>query len=226
MRFGLWRRGVGQHAWVSRIPSEFPVFPVRGACPPKVPMTRACNGITGIRSRGNGMSWRPRSRSAESRRSGTLRRLGARKVETQRVPVIFDPEMACSLLGHLSGAVFGYSLYKGASFLLGQLGKPIAPKHVNVEDNGRLPGKLGSPAFRRGRAADTKDHDPGTGRAFQLLCWIRIQEENWGWRPPATRPEASVIIPPCLRRICISTPATRRLTRSFDPSHRGCTSPS
>ena len=77
----------------------------------------------------------------------TLRRLGARKVGTQRVPVIFDPEMASSLLGHLSSAVSGYSLYKGASFLLGQLGKPIAPKHVNVEDNGRLPGKLGSRPF-------------------------------------------------------------------------------
>lgn len=77
----------------------------------------------------------------------TLRRLGARKVETQRVPVIFDPETACSLLGHLSNAVSGYSLYKGASFLLGQLGKPIAPHHVNVEDNGRLPGKLGSRPF-------------------------------------------------------------------------------
>ena len=77
----------------------------------------------------------------------TLRRLGARKVETQRVPVIFDPETACSLLGHLSSAVSGYSLYKGASFLLGQLGKSIAPQHVNVEDNGCLPGKLGSRPF-------------------------------------------------------------------------------
>ncbi len=77
----------------------------------------------------------------------TLRRLGARKVGTQRVPVIFDPEMACSVLGHLASAVSGYSLYKGASFLLGQLGKPIAPQHVNVEDNGCLSGKLGSRPF-------------------------------------------------------------------------------
>ena len=76
-----------------------------------------------------------------------LRRLGARKVGTQRVPVVFDPETACSLLGHLASAVSGYSLYKGASFLLGQLGKPIAPQHVNVEDNGRLPGKIGSRPF-------------------------------------------------------------------------------
>ena len=77
----------------------------------------------------------------------TLRRLGARKVATRRVPVIFDPETACSLLGHLSSAVSGYALYKGASFLLGQLDKPIAPNHVNVEDNGRMPGKIGSRPF-------------------------------------------------------------------------------
>lgn len=77
----------------------------------------------------------------------TLRRLGARKVGTQRVPVIFDQETACSLLGHLSSAVSGYSLYKGASFLLGQLDKPVAPAHVSVEDNGLLPGKLGSRPF-------------------------------------------------------------------------------
>ncbi len=77
----------------------------------------------------------------------TLRRLGARKVETRRVPVIFDPETACSVLGHLASAVSGYSLYKGASFLQGQLGKPIAPHYVNVEDNGRLPGRIGSRPF-------------------------------------------------------------------------------
>ncbi len=77
----------------------------------------------------------------------TLRRLGAQRVATQRVPVIFDPESAQSLLGHLSSAVSGYSLYKGASFLPGQLGKPIAPTHVTIEDNGRMPGKMGSRPF-------------------------------------------------------------------------------
>ncbi len=77
----------------------------------------------------------------------TLRRLGARKVKTQRVPVIFDPQIAESLLGHLSSAVSGYALYKGASFLLGCLGQSIAPKHVSIEDNGRMPGRLGSRPF-------------------------------------------------------------------------------
>ncbi len=77
----------------------------------------------------------------------TVRRLGARKIGTQRCPVVFDPEMAESLLGHLAGAVSGYSLYKGASFLMGQLGKRIASDHVWVEDDGRMPGGLGSRPF-------------------------------------------------------------------------------
>lgn len=77
----------------------------------------------------------------------TVRRLGARKIATQKVPVIFDPETAKSLLGHLASAVSGYALYKGASFLLGQLGKKLAPEYVHVYDNGRLPGGLGSRPF-------------------------------------------------------------------------------
>ena len=47
-----------------------------------------------------------------------LRRLGARKVATQKVPVVFDPSTAASLLGHVCGAVTGSALYRGASFLL------------------------------------------------------------------------------------------------------------
>lgn len=77
----------------------------------------------------------------------TVRRLGARKVGTQRCPIVFDPEMAESLLGHLSSAVSGYSLYKGASFLQGQLGKRMASEHVWVDDDGRMPGGLGSRPF-------------------------------------------------------------------------------
>jgi len=77
----------------------------------------------------------------------TIRRLGAKKVNTQRVPVIFDPETAESLLGHLANGVSGYSLYKGASFLLDQLGKRIGPEFLNVVDDGRLVGGMGSRPF-------------------------------------------------------------------------------
>ncbi len=76
-----------------------------------------------------------------------VRRLGARKLATRRVPVIFDPETAGSLLANLCGAVSGYALYKGASFLIGQLGKRLAPEFVTIYDDGRLPGGLGSRPF-------------------------------------------------------------------------------
>ncbi|TKB68111.1 MAG: TldD/PmbA family protein [Nitrospira sp.] len=77
----------------------------------------------------------------------TVRKLGARKVATQRVPVIFDSETAGSLMGNLCSAVSGYSLYKGASFLAGQLDKPLAPEYVTVYDDGRVVGGLGSRPF-------------------------------------------------------------------------------
>jgi PmbA protein len=77
----------------------------------------------------------------------TVRKLGARKVATQRVPVIFDSETAGSLMGNLCSAVSGYALYKGASFLAGQLDKPLAPEYVTVYDDGRVVGGLGSRPF-------------------------------------------------------------------------------
>ena len=77
----------------------------------------------------------------------TVRKLGAKKVATQRVPVIFDPETAGSLMGNLCSAVSGYSLYKGASFLAGQLDNPLAPEYVTVYDDGRVVGGLGSRPF-------------------------------------------------------------------------------
>ncbi|HJU05830.1 MAG TPA: metallopeptidase TldD-related protein, partial [Nitrospiraceae bacterium] len=60
----------------------------------------------------------------------TVRRLGAKKVATRRAPVVFDQEMAGSLLGNLCSAVSGYALYKGASFLINQLGKLIGPEII------------------------------------------------------------------------------------------------
>jgi PmbA protein len=76
-----------------------------------------------------------------------LRRLGARKVKTCERPVVFDPEIAATLLRQLSSAISGYSLYKGASFLVGKLGEKIASDLVTVVDDGTIPGALGSRPF-------------------------------------------------------------------------------
>ena len=76
-----------------------------------------------------------------------LRRLGARKVKTCEVPIVFDPEMAASLLRNLASALSGYALYKGASFLIGKLGTKIGSELLTVIDDGTIPGALGSRPF-------------------------------------------------------------------------------
>ncbi len=76
-----------------------------------------------------------------------LRRLGGRKVKTCAVPVVFDSEMAASLLRNLASALSGYALYKGASFLAGKLGTRIGSGLLTVIDDGTISGALASRPF-------------------------------------------------------------------------------
>src|SRR5437764_13445715 len=76
-----------------------------------------------------------------------LRRLGARKVKTQHVPVIFDPLVASSILEHIFEGVNGDSVYRGASFLAGKLGEKIAASGVTIIDDGTMVGGFGSSPF-------------------------------------------------------------------------------
>lgn len=77
----------------------------------------------------------------------TVRRLGARQVKTQEAPIVFEPEMAASLLRHLAGAVSGSALYRKTSFLLDKIGEKIAANGIFIEDNARIPAALGSKPF-------------------------------------------------------------------------------
>lgn len=76
-----------------------------------------------------------------------LRRLGAVKVETQRVPVIFEPRTARSLLGNIFEAVSGGAIWRKASFLAGKLGEKIADERITLVDDGTIPGLFGSSPF-------------------------------------------------------------------------------
>jgi len=77
----------------------------------------------------------------------TLRRLGARKIASTRVPLVFDSRMSASLLGHLFEAVSGDSIYRQASFLAGKLGEKIAGENVTIVDDGTMPGGFGTAPF-------------------------------------------------------------------------------
>ena len=65
----------------------------------------------------------------------TLRRLGARRVPTQRVPLVFAPEVARSLIGSIFEAASGDSIWRGASFLAGKLGEQIAASTLTLVDD-------------------------------------------------------------------------------------------
>jgi PmbA protein len=77
----------------------------------------------------------------------TLRRLGAKKAKTAKVPVVFDPMVANSILDHVFEGVNGDSVYRGASFLAGKLGEKIAGEQVTIIDDGTMPGGFGTSPF-------------------------------------------------------------------------------
>jgi PmbA protein len=77
----------------------------------------------------------------------TLRKLNARPVTTQGVPVVLEPNIAASIVGNIFQAVSGESIFRKASFLVGQLGERVANERVTVIDDGRMPKGLGSRPF-------------------------------------------------------------------------------
>jgi PmbA protein len=77
----------------------------------------------------------------------TLMRMGARSLSTRQCPVLFAPELARGLIGHLVGAVSGGALYRRASFLLDHVGQPVMPAWMNIVERPRLIGGQASGAF-------------------------------------------------------------------------------
>ena len=77
----------------------------------------------------------------------TINRLGARKIATCTAPVIFEANMARSLLSHFVNAISGGALYRKASFLLGQLDKKVFSDLVTITEDPHRKGGLGSGAF-------------------------------------------------------------------------------
>jgi PmbA protein len=65
----------------------------------------------------------------------TLRKLGARKVASQEVPVIFDPDAARSILGLIASCIQGGAIWRRSSYLVDRLESAIASEHVTVIDD-------------------------------------------------------------------------------------------
>ncbi len=97
-----------------------------------------------VRSAGDFMPACALGRTAAER---TLARLGARRLSTRQCPVLFTPEVARGLVGHLLSAASGGALYRDASFLVGQAGQQIFPDWLGIEEQPLLPRGPGSTCF-------------------------------------------------------------------------------
>ena len=76
-----------------------------------------------------------------------LRRLGARKIPTQKAPIVFEPRTARTLLANIFEAVSGSAIYRKASFLEGRLGEQVASVGITLIDDATIPGLFGSAPF-------------------------------------------------------------------------------
>ena len=92
------------------------------------------------------------------RRAGeqTVKRLGARKAKTARVPIVFDPRVGRGLVGHLTGAVNGVAVARGTSFLKDKLGERIFGPGIEVVDDPHQPRGLRSKPFDAEGIANTR----------------------------------------------------------------------
>src|SRR4051794_366997 len=89
-----------------------------------------------------------------------VKRLNPRKVETRRVPVIFDPRVTGSLVGHLASAINGSSIARKTSFLKDRMGEQIFPKGIRIIDD---------PLRRRGLRSHPFDGEGVGGKPLAVI---------------------------------------------------------
>ena len=76
-----------------------------------------------------------------------LAKLGARKIKTGNVPVLFESPLGCGLMGTFIQAISGGALYRKSSFLLDSLGQQILPEDISILEDPFIKGESGSSSF-------------------------------------------------------------------------------
>jgi len=76
-----------------------------------------------------------------------LARLGARKISTRQVPVLFEAPAATGLIGTFVSAASGGNLYRKSSFLVDALGKQVFARGISIQEQPHEPRALGSTPF-------------------------------------------------------------------------------
>jgi PmbA protein len=87
-------------------------------------------------------------------------RLNPRKVSSVKVPVVFAPRVANSLVGHFAGAISGTAIARGTSFLKDKMDKPVFAAGVSIVDD---------PHIHRGLRSKPFDGEGVANKRFDLI---------------------------------------------------------
>lgn len=88
----------------------------------------------------------PKSIGEEAARR-TIRRLGGKKVKSQAVPVVLDPDVASDFVGMIFGAASGGSIYRRSSYLVDKVGQEIVAPTITIVDDATIADGLASRPF-------------------------------------------------------------------------------
>lgn len=94
-----------------------------------------------------------------------VRRLGARKVASCQVPIIYDPRVSGGLVGHFAGSISGASVARGTSFLKDCMGEQLFAEGVRITDD---------PLKKRGRGSKPFDGEGVRTEALTLIDGGRL----------------------------------------------------
>ncbi len=110
---------------------------------------------------------------AQSAVARTVSKLGARKLKTQKAPVLFSSRLSAGILSALIAAISGTNLYRKQSFLLEALDQQIFPDWVRIHEQPRIPRALGSAVFDA-EGVPTRQNvfvEQGILRQYALSCF-------------------------------------------------------
>ena len=102
----------------------------------------------------------------------TVATLGSRKVETQECPIVFDPEVARSIIGTVFSVANGSAFWRKSSYLVGKEGEVIASPLVTIMDDPHIKRAPGSRPFDGDGLATRKNSVVAKGVLGPVLCDI------------------------------------------------------
>lgn len=122
-------------------------------------------------------------------------RLGARKIRTTNVPVLYIPELARGFIGHAISAISGGSQYRRSSFLLDAVGEQIFPDFVQIQQRPHIAQGMASRAYDSEGVA-TSDRDIFTDGVLQSYVLSSYSARRLGLETTANAGGAQNLLVP------------------------------